>query len=549
MASQDELIVRIGADLTELRQEMKKAGENVDKFGEKAKETSEGVSKGFSKMKIGVLAVVAALGAAAIAMKKFSDSVATNAREQRLWAKRLNVNVEVFSQLVAVGQTFGATVDDMGDSIKDLNERIADAARGNKTYGDALKVIGLNAKDLIKIPIEDQFLKVADAIGKLNNAGDQNFITAELMADAGFRLLPAFRAGEEGIRAMMKATEELGASFNEEEVELYQNFDKALISLKQAAFAVAKPLANELTSALTGAAEATATVLRDTVAYRNELRELRLELEATAKSGNVISSEVGEISTGLDMAAGSFDQLAESMKSYKEVSEEVSRTLESQVGREGIQIPVIGGGGLETEGNINEMFEEALAGPSLNELFEEQLNLAEQHQMSLLDIHKRGSDARVEVDKKEKMSRTQAMQGIFSSLSNLMNTENRKLFEIGKAAAIADATVNTYLGANKALGAAPPPYNFALAGAVVASGLANVASIASTSMGGGGGAGGGATSAPGGGDGATLVQENVIDASFNIEGTNVSTDQIRGVFGELQEYIDDGAKLRTVSVM
>ena len=51
-----------------------------------------------------------------------------------------------------------------------------------------------------------------------------------------------------------------------------------------------------------------------------------------------------------------------------------------------------------------------------------------------------------------------------------------------KAVAIGEATISTYLAANKALASAPPPFNYVLAGAVVAAGLANVGKITSTGI-------------------------------------------------------------------
>ena len=60
-----------------------------------------------------------------------------------------------------------------------------------------------------------------------------------------------------------------------------------------------------------------------------------------------------------------------------------------------------------------------------------------------------------------------------------------------KELAVASAVIDTLVGANKALGAAPPPLNFITAAAVVAAVMANVQKILSTPVGDGGGGGGG----------------------------------------------------------
>lgn len=80
------------------------------------------------------------------------------------------------------------------------------------------------------------------------------------------------------------------------------------------------------------------------------------------------------------------------------------------------------------------------------------------------------------------------------NLSTLMNTQSRKMFEIGKAAAIANTLVSTYEGATKSyasLASIPfvgPALAFGARASAIAAGLASVAAIRGTSFGGGGGA-------------------------------------------------------------
>jgi hypothetical protein len=63
---------------------------------------------------------------------------------------------------------------------------------------------------------------------------------------------------------------------------------------------------------------------------------------------------------------------------------------------------------------------------------------------------------------------------------------NKKLFAMQKAVQIAQAIMNTYTGATKAMASYPPPINFAMAALTVAGGLAQVAQIRAQSFEGGG---------------------------------------------------------------
>ena len=72
--------------------------------------------------------------------------------------------------------------------------------------------------------------------------------------------------------------------------------------------------------------------------------------------------------------------------------------------------------------------------------------------------------------------------GTVSNLSGALgqlNQASKGSVLVSKRLAQTSAIIDTYAGANKALAASPPPFNFVAAGAVIAAGLANVATIES----------------------------------------------------------------------
>lgn len=75
-------------------------------------------------------------------------------------------------------------------------------------------------------------------------------------------------------------------------------------------------------------------------------------------------------------------------------------------------------------------------------------------------------------------ARLKDTQSFFGNLAQLSRSGNKKLAAIGRAAAIAQATIDGILAVQKALASAPPPINYVLAAAVGAASAANVAAIA-----------------------------------------------------------------------
>ncbi len=79
--------------------------------------------------------------------------------------------------------------------------------------------------------------------------------------------------------------------------------------------------------------------------------------------------------------------------------------------------------------------------------------------------------------------RLQGASNFFGELASLTSSGNKELAAIGKAAAVAQATIDGYVAVQKALASAPPPWNFALAGAVALKTGVQVAGIMSTNVG------------------------------------------------------------------
>lgn len=105
-----------------------------------------------------------------------------------------------------------------------------------------------------------------------------------------------------------------------------------------------------------------------------------------------------------------------------------------------------------------------------------------------------------EVYAQQRIDREQRLSDTLTFISTLAQSKNKALQAVGKAAAITQATIDTYAAANVALKAAPPPFNFVLMAAVIAAGLANVAKISGVGGSGGGSRGGSVPSNSGGRD-------------------------------------------------
>lgn len=93
--------------------------------------------------------------------------------------------------------------------------------------------------------------------------------------------------------------------------------------------------------------------------------------------------------------------------------------------------------------------------------------------------HQKTRDEEIEAEKKLQAAKVSAVSQTFGNLATLMQTSSRELFAIGKAASLAQATINTYEAITKTMATVPYPFNIPLAAAQGVAGAVQVANIAS----------------------------------------------------------------------
>jgi hypothetical protein len=111
---------------------------------------------------------------------------------------------------------------------------------------------------------------------------------------------------------------------------------------------------------------------------------------------------------------------------------------------------------------------------------------AEIDRLRKLDVfnEQTAQQAKYAIQAKYDQIRLSGASQFFGVLAGLSSSGNKKLAAIGKAAAIAQATIDGIMAVQKALATLPPPWSFAVAGAVAAMTGVNIAKIISTPTGG-----------------------------------------------------------------
>lgn len=180
------------------------------------------------------------------------------------------------------------------------------------------------------------------------------------------------------------------------------------------------------------------------------------------------------------------------------------------------------------------------------------LETNQKYEDDLTKITEDAAKAREDIAKAEMQAKLNTAKKTLGQISSLMESDSRKTFEIGKAAALASATI-TGLEAivtayQKGLEAAPGPAAPAVgaayaAVAAIATGM-QIQKISSMQYGGGGGSGGGGTmAAPATPSVAQTQQPERQVANISLQGSMFSRDSVIGLMEEMNSLLADGVRL------
>lgn len=562
MAKADELSVIIKADTQDLEKGMQRSADSLATLGiqvKKAKGKTDELERSTTSLASvlkGPLAIAAAAAAAAMTGVALAVSKINDATGLKRTAERVNVNVERFQELSFAAKQVGVDSETLGDAIKDLNVKITDTAKNGGMLEDALKAIGLDAKELVDLAPEEQFRAFADAVAAASE--ETGNFAADEINDAMFQMLPLLRQGSAGLDEMAKEARDLNAVLSETELEEMERASREINKMNTAFDAMFNQLTLIVTGPLTSFAETVTGILKNLTGVSKTIDEIKQKTgpvaSGTVQSGDVdlSATDTGDIKLG-DVDEGALEAFRKEMaaKSGKivlpsEMSNQgggISDAEEAQAIDDIARILGLKKSSAEALGEAMEFQEE------MNAAIQESKERAQILWMQTLKENM-DEEIRLEEEKAAKKKRIAEMEAkakadIMRNLTSLMNTESKKMFEIGKAAAVAQAIMNTHEGATKAM-AQGGIWGWAQSAAILAAGFNNVNNIMSTSF---GGAGGGAASTGGasglGSDGSTTAApsvQNVTEATINITG-DIGTEGVRQLRDELLALQEDGGEL------
>jgi hypothetical protein len=219
--SAENLLVRIDATTEQLRRELRRADDGVQKFDRSVGKRLQKIDQRFQRLGRGIQGVGAALGGLAAAagareLGRLGTQALNSAEQVQRMSDSLGVGVETVQELQFTFSRFGLQQKDVNDALATLADRAQDAIDGTKSIQEDFQAIGISVDQLRgKNPAQLMRL-VADAIARTEDPSKRAAAAVRILEDEiGQRLLPLLTEGSQGFDRLAQRANEFGLVLDE----------------------------------------------------------------------------------------------------------------------------------------------------------------------------------------------------------------------------------------------------------------------------------------------------------------------------------------------
>ena len=471
--------------------------------------------------KWGLATATAAAGASAALVKMRMTAVDNLAKT----ADKLGATTEALAGLQHAAEISGVSTETMNMALQRMTRRVAEAAMGTGEAKGALEELNLNADALAKLPLDQQMNIVADAMQGVEKQSDRVRLAMKLFDSEGVALVNTLAGGSDGLKEMAEEASKLGIAISRVDAAMIEQANDDVLRAKSVFQGFGNQIATELSPLISElAANFYQTALDANEAGRVGSRVAQGLIKGFGYVANAIHGVkivvnlvrfglakmlefsligISKMTKSFDILIAGYNKLADVFdfekitispsqefqaladafgKTADDIAAEITESLSAPLPSDEIQAFYD-----NVQAKARETAEVVAANAPATVLSDTSLLGEATKKMGLADkARMEGTKKLEEFEKKTAGEKTQFLMGELDTQLGGIAKHSKKLFAMQKAVQVAQAIMNTYTGATKAIASYPPPINFAMAALTVANGMAQVAQIKAQSFEGGG---------------------------------------------------------------
>lgn len=571
------LVVRLIADAKQLETALSKGSADFRKFGDDADKASKKAAVSADRMATSITNAVrriAGLAAAFVSVNAvvsaFNNSVANTTALDHL-SQVTGISIQRLNELRGIAVQLGIDFNVISQAASQFGARMTEALASSTSRGSqAIRALGIDVRDAAgNIRQLDELLpELADRFSQFADGSNKAAIAAALFGEeAGPRLIPLLNRGRAGIEELRRA---IGSTITPQDIERVREYQRVTGQAQLAFEGLGRELVNLFGPGLTIMAQALADALRN---FNQTNPAIRAHAEAVAhaqREYEVARERLDFLNRQLDELEQRHNRGGLSVEAFRRAQQNLTDQIERQIlsvraaeriwnellRRQGLAsgpikadpnapgnrlpAPQMDPHALERAQLALDRIMERLSGQrdlfdSINFSWQEHANVVQQAIDAIGRAHETQHRREHALHQLNMMMRKQEQQAMLSTASQAASTI-QALWPKQKGAAIAAAVINTAVGITRALAELPPPWSWAQAALIAASGAAQISQIRSTNE--TGSSGGTATPAPADSTPGRALMVQGVDPAHMFSGG-----QVRGLIELINDEVRNGATL------
>jgi hypothetical protein len=484
-------------------------------------------------------------------------------------AEMIGLSVEKLSGLRFAADLSGVSLDALTTNLtklgKAMSESVSEPAGTAARTLQAMGISATGASGQLR-PINDVFLDIADKFKTYEDGAGKVTLATNLFGRAGAQMIPLLNQGRDGIAQLSEEAAKLGLSLDTKTIKAAAQFNDTMTKIGRIWDGLIMQLTGKLLPLLQHLADRFAGVAAEggkvefTIAAVVNIAKILVA--ALTVLGTVVESSIITLATLLNALIklgqfdpkGAFEQLQTGFRGVKESITEAKNALQDLFSSFNAWQTTVTQGAADTPQRMAPIVASANA---LRDAMREWKDEARAAMDAIVNAPTETFVAKIEAINAA-LAQGVINQRTYGQMVRKVEEENRQnitstaslvastlttVFGKSKAAAVAAAIINTAVGITNALAKLPPPYSWAQAALIAASGAAQIATIKSSNSNGGGRAptvsGGGA----GEGEGASDAVKQTLMLNINLAPGRYSRDEVVGLIEQINGAVSDGAQL------
>ncbi|MGH7512513.1 MAG: hypothetical protein ACREOQ_06265, partial [Gemmatimonadales bacterium] len=177
-------------------------------------------------------------------------------------SQKTGASTEALSVIAFAGRTADVTLDDLTTTLKFLSKSLGDLQRGEPAVVAGFQALGLSARDLKGLTVDQAFVKIANAQANFADSTGKAEAALRIFGRSGSEIIPLLKdLADGGFDRAAEAATRLNLVWSHESAKAAQDFNDSITILKASGEGLAGVFAKEVIPTITNLATGTAQLV------------------------------------------------------------------------------------------------------------------------------------------------------------------------------------------------------------------------------------------------------------------------------------------------